>query len=1353
MSPSIFGRSGQFPPLEPPADITVVRVNAKSVNISWTPYKPTPPRSVDGHYIYLWQGVRTNKVDLLTDHDFSGEIVEIPDHAITVKVVGGNVVTGVVTGLTPWTIYTVLVRGYNNAGLGPTSFQDVFVRTLDAKDSYYILTLRITSENFSEDLKDRISNRFKALKENVTTEITKLYSKSPWFKSATVLSFSPGSVQAEIQMQTASPNISFIEQVVSQADNLGNFSLDRNSTKLQNQAGIQNVTIQASHLTVNVTGRFVINCTVIGGPPDLLITWSKGGNIVGLSHRTKVETNGGYSRLTVRSVVASDEGVYVCQAGKGSQIGTASVAIQVIPVLRISPRIVTRRVGGEASFSCSVVRGVRQGASVFMVEVTTEESEFLNNPTNYTATNLEIPDRGEIYTRKFVCVMRSQEGSLMATSEVASLIIIKPEVLQCREELLAGVLWAATAAGHIDVKPCPPGAKGKVSRFCGVSGKWENANFVDCSSREFLRLGNEVEAVTEGFQTNFTAKQILSELVNATQSNANNTQRSPEIFGGDLVIAVNVLVKVADYNAEQGNVSEEKAVKSFVQVASNLLEPINRVTWQELENLGDSRSRILVKAVDDYGLGVAATFTGSNKSIVVQATNLLVRIDRVQEDNPLRSEGLKVAYNKSSIHLPAEAFSSSPDSRAITSVLLTLNDVLPLDKETEDKKQAVTANTTIVSSTVYPRPQNVFKRPVKIVLENKGINVLSGVDPKRECVFWRPGGGGVWQTSGCRLVAEESNINITTCECNHLTVFASLMDPHDAPINEAHKKALKIVAIVGCSISLLAVVVTMVVTVIFWRAVKSPRAKVLLNLCAAIAICCILVIGEGSARNNETGCTIMAALLHYFLLTLFCWMLCEGVLLYILLVKVFGGGADDKVKYFYLLGWGFPAVIVAISLGATQAVGYGSSKACWLDVESGLVWAFIGPAVLVILVNIVVFILVIRQMMGTQHIQNKTQIEKVKAGVKASAVVLPLLGVTWLFGLLSINTSTIGFQYVFVIFNSLQGLMIFIFHCLLNKQIQDAIKRIRDKSSSGASTTPKTKPSPAQNPKNAINITSKAKKKWSNKAQKDYEMVEHLRSQSDSTLPSKNAINDTRISDEPENPEMLLQEKLPLYENKEGSPLITCAQEKITQKDSVVETAEQNTYPDSLVTNDTRKGSSMVPSNDDILRSKDGITNHIYEKPPEDYVLLLDKTPQRDQAYLNFEEEPSKEHGDKISNDGVPSRIYENSLSENSPSDEIDSVITQEEDAFVLEDEPSIQGATPSESNDKLAGAITVKQVELREVPEDVKSDEDFDIKMAEIRVKVDTVQNAADAFRSHSRKSSTETRVSNLSSNLVQFV
>ena len=86
-------------------------------------------------------------------------------------------------------------------------------------------------------------------------------------------------------------------------------------------------------------------------------------------------------------------------------------------------------------------------------------------------------------------------------------------------------------------------------------------------------------------------------------------------------------------------------------------------------------------------------------------------------------------------------------------------------------------------------------------------------------------------------------------------------------------------------------------------------------------------------------------------------------------------------------------------------------------------------------VNIVVFILVMRQMMGTKYMQNKTQVEKVRTGVKASGVILPLLGITWLFGLLSFNSDTIIFKYIFTIFNSLQGLMIFIFHCILNKQV------------------------------------------------------------------------------------------------------------------------------------------------------------------------------------------------------------------------------------------------------------------------------------------------------------------------------
>ena len=50
-------------------------------------------------------------------------------------------------------------------------------------------------------------------------------------------------------------------------------------------------------------------------------------------------------------------------------------------------------------------------------------------------------------------------------------------------------------------------------------------------------------------------------------------------------------------------------------------------------------------------------------------------------------------------------------------------------------------------------------------------------------------------------------------------------------------------------------------------------------------------------------CTTITALLHYSFLCVFCWMLAEGILLYLLVVRVFRRAAQ---KWYYLLifGWG-----------------------------------------------------------------------------------------------------------------------------------------------------------------------------------------------------------------------------------------------------------------------------------------------------------------------------------------------------------------------------------------------------------------------------------------------------------------
>ncbi|PFX13359.1 putative G-protein coupled receptor 133 [Stylophora pistillata] len=67
------------------------------------------------------------------------------------------------------------------------------------------------------------------------------------------------------------------------------------------------------------------------------------------------------------------------------------------------------------------------------------------------------------------------------------------------------------------------------------------------------------------------------------------------------------------------------------------------------------------------------------------------------------------------------------------------------------------------------------------------------------------------------------------------------------------------------------------------------------------------------------------------------------------------------------------------------------------------------------------------------------QIHQIRIGIRACVVMIPLLGVTWLFGLLSPLHK--AFVYIFTILNSSQGFLIFALHCARNSQIRERFKR------------------------------------------------------------------------------------------------------------------------------------------------------------------------------------------------------------------------------------------------------------------------------------------------------------------------
>ena len=58
-----------------------------------------------------------------------------------------------------------------------------------------------------------------------------------------------------------------------------------------------------------------------------------------------------------------------------------------------------------------------------------------------------------------------------------------------------------------------------------------------------------------------------------------------------------------------------------------------------------------------------------------------------------------------------------------------------------------------------------------------------------------------------------------------------------------------------------------------------------------------------------------------------------------------------------------------------------------------------------------------------------------RAGVKGVVILTPLLGINWLFGLLAVNKHLVVFEFMFVLLNSLQGLFIFLFHCVGSSEV------------------------------------------------------------------------------------------------------------------------------------------------------------------------------------------------------------------------------------------------------------------------------------------------------------------------------
>ncbi|XDV16907.1 hypothetical protein PO909_016418, partial [Leuciscus waleckii] len=377
---------------------------------------------------------------------------------------------------------------------------------------------------------------------------------------------------------------------------------------------------------------------------------------------------------------------------------------------------------------------------------------------------------------------------------------------------------------------------------------------------------------------------------------------------------------------------------------------------------------------------------------------------------------------------PGFAFVALVSFKDMNSSSDLLNKMSKSSQEQESRERKITyqLNSKVVTVAVSNPETKQLSEPVTLIFTHEQERAESE-GMAYACVYWNEDEG-AWSGRGCEEAW--SNSTHTACSCSHLSSFAVLMALY--PIQDSSD--LVWITRVGLVLSLLCLFLC-ILTFRFCRTIQGTRNSIHLNLSVCLFIADLVFLCGISSTHNQVACAIVAALLHFFFLSAFCWMLLEGVQLYRMVVLVFHTTA--KQLYMYAVGYGVPLVIVIIS-AISYPRGYGTDRHCWLSLDHYFILSFFAPVCIIVILNCFFFIITVWKLAKNFSSLNPdlSKLKRIRSFTVTAVAQLCVLGGTWVFGFfLFQENGTEVMLYLFTILNSLQGALIFIMHCLLSKQV------------------------------------------------------------------------------------------------------------------------------------------------------------------------------------------------------------------------------------------------------------------------------------------------------------------------------
>ncbi|XP_052782340.1 adhesion G protein-coupled receptor L3-like isoform X2 [Mya arenaria] len=590
----------------------------------------------------------------------------------------------------------------------------------------------------------------------------------------------------------------------------------------------------------------------------------------------------------------------------------------------------------------------------------------------------------------------------------------------CAASTENGVDWPEALDGQIFRYRCSQGYQGDIYRRC------QNGNYLNpvnnCTRKAIQDLYAQV------FNGSLYPSEALLKLKQETNRLRTAYENLPT--AGDLQKVIRILEKVIE-DIEINSAEIESDTDSFFEVANNLLNWNATSSWKSLINDMGVGADSLINIIDRFITKVVNSSNGDwNKKF--DKSNLFIEIGQVD-----KCVNISFPSGASTTDQIVVGCGQEIGKRVFSGGLFkSISGMLPTSSNDVDSLDS-SINAPVLSFSFHGHHNKTENVRISFHLFNNSLTNPS-------CSFWETNRSGksLWSSDGCRLEQYDREKGIVYCQCNHLTNFAVLMSPASTSETETvHHRRLGVLSIVGSSISIIGLFLTITTYVYFWRAVRSKRSVVLVNLYTVLLLANVLFLAVVDSTSQHALCTSSVVLLHYIFLASFFLMLSEGCFIAQMVFRPH----DKRNALQALLGisYGIPMMVVIISAASSKLKGYGNDKFCWLSIDSGLFWAFAGPALAIVFTNTIITVAVIKRMFVTSALSKRGDADKIKTGLRSVCVLFPIFGITWSFGVFAVNRETVVFQYLFAIFNSLQGVLIFVVQCILDRKVQEVFKARR----------------------------------------------------------------------------------------------------------------------------------------------------------------------------------------------------------------------------------------------------------------------------------------------------------------------